>query len=150
MVFRVHAQRIVSELLCLNACVVMGMAGCRGDIAARNGPKRSDAQEIQIETSPRPSPEITVVDPESEEDPTIHRQLTEAIAQDTALKDRDITLKIANGNVRATGYVQDETERRRINDLAMAVPGVKSIANALRVSDSSQLPAPSSPRIGNP
>jgi osmotically-inducible protein OsmY len=142
MAFRVHFQRILWELLSLNTCVVLGTAGCRGDMAARDDPKQDAAQEIQIETSPRPSPEITAIDPESEMDQAIRRQLTEAIVQDPVLKDRDITLKIENGNVRATGDVQSETERRRINDLAMAVAGVKSIANALRVSDGSPLPAP--------
>ena len=56
------------------------------------------------------------------------------IEQDPALKDRAISFNVDNGDITVTGTVRTETERQRINELAMHVAGVKSVANALRVS----------------
>jgi len=38
-------------------------------------------------------------------------------------------------DVTLTGDVKTEPERRKANELVMNVPGVKSVANALRVSE---------------
>ena len=48
---------------------------------------------------------------------------------------RDISFIVANGDVSVTGIVRTEEERTRINDLAMDIDGVKSVANALRVAE---------------
>ena len=48
---------------------------------------------------------------------------------------REISFIVANGNVSVTGTVRTEEERRKINDLAMNIGGVKSVANALRVEE---------------
>ncbi|RPI51526.1 MAG: BON domain-containing protein, partial [Acidobacteria bacterium] len=42
---------------------------------------------------------------------------------------------VRNGDVSVTGTVRSEGERRKINDLAMNITGVKSVANALRVEE---------------
>lgn len=57
-----------------------------------------------------------------------------AIAQDPALKERPISFTVDNGDVTVTGTVRTETERQKINELALHINGVKSVANALRVS----------------
>ena len=71
---------------------------------------------------------------ESESDGLIRRQVRAAIDRDPELKDRAITFAIDNGDITVTGSVKTETERQKINELAMQVSGVKSVANALRVS----------------
>ena len=72
---------------------------------------------------------------ESEADKTIRQALNTVIEQDPALRDRPISFTVDNnGDITVTGTVRTETERQKINDLAMHVPGVKSVANALRVS----------------
>ena len=57
------------------------------------------------------------------------------IAQDPDLRAREIKFVVANGDVSVIGLVESEDERTRINDLAMRIAGVKSVANALRVAE---------------
>lgn len=73
--------------------------------------------------------------PESAEDRGIRRNLNLAIAQDPSLKERQISFLVSNGDVSVTGIVKSEDERKKINELAMNIVGVKSVANALRVSE---------------
>ncbi len=68
----------------------------------------------------------------------IRRDLTLAIARDVDLANRGITFIVANGDVSVTGIVRTEDERKKVNDLAMNVDGVRSVANALRVAEESQ------------
>ena len=65
----------------------------------------------------------------------IRRDLDLAIARDADLKNRLISFIVANGDVSVTGMVRTEQERRKINDLAMNIGGVKSVANALLVAE---------------
>ena len=66
--------------------------------------------------------------------PTIHptgksaADLNLAISHDDGLKSRDISFIVANGDVSVTGTVRTEEERRKINELAMNIGGVKSVA----------------------
>ena len=70
--------------------------------------------------------------PENPADMSIRRDLNRAIARDTDLRrSAEISFIVANGDVSVTGTVRTETERRKINDLAMNIGGVKSVANAL-------------------
>jgi osmotically-inducible protein OsmY len=78
---------------------------------------------------------IAIAIPENETDRTIRRDLNLAIADDPQLKDRAISFLVRNGDVSVTGTVRSEGERRKINDLAMNITGVKSVANALRVEE---------------
>jgi osmotically-inducible protein OsmY len=73
--------------------------------------------------------------PENAEDRGIRRHLNLAIAHDPSLKDRQISFLVSNGDVSVTGVVKSEDERKRINELALNIAGVKSVANALRVSE---------------
>ena len=72
--------------------------------------------------------------PPNPEDRSIRRELTLAIDRDPDLKDRDLSFIVGNGDVRATGVVGSESERERINALALSISGVRSVANAVRVS----------------
>jgi osmotically-inducible protein OsmY len=67
------------------------------------------------------------------EDLAIGRDLKSAIERDPSLRARQIDFVVVNGDVSVTGTVDSEEERTKINDLAMAIGGVKSVANALRI-----------------
>jgi len=73
--------------------------------------------------------------PPSSEDRSIRRELTLAIDRDSTLKERDISFIVSHGDVSVSGIVRSEAERQRINSLALGIPGVKSVANSLRVSE---------------
>jgi osmotically-inducible protein OsmY len=73
--------------------------------------------------------------PETPADNGIRRDLTFAISHDADLKDREISFTVANGDVNVTGIVHTEEERKRINDLAMSIGGVKSVANAVLIAE---------------
>ena len=73
--------------------------------------------------------------PENPADRGIRRNLVLAIDQDADLRGRDIRFVVANGDVSVAGTVRTEEERTKVNELALSIDGVKSIANALRVSE---------------
>ena len=73
--------------------------------------------------------------PDNPADRAIRRDLTLAIARDADLQRRDISFIVTNGDVSVTGVVRTEEERRTVNDLAMNIDGVKSVANALLVAE---------------
>jgi len=77
----------------------------------------------------------TISVPQTPVDLGIRRNLHLAISHDAELRSRDISYIVANGDVSVTGVVRTEEERRRINDLAMNIGEVKSVANALRVAE---------------
>jgi osmotically-inducible protein OsmY len=90
------------------------------------------AEEAVMPAGPEPAAQLTK--PESEADKRIRQEVSAVIEQDPALKDRPISLSVDNGDITVTGTVRTETERQKINELALQVIGVKSVANALRVS----------------
>jgi osmotically-inducible protein OsmY len=73
--------------------------------------------------------------PQNPADMNIRRDLTLAIARNTDLRNRLIRFIVINGDIKVTGNVRTETERRKINDLAMNIGEVKSVANALLVAE---------------
>ncbi len=95
----------------------------------------SESGSASVGGEDEPDEPATAVVPENAEDRAIRRELNSALAQDPHLKDRDISFLVSNGDVSVTGTVGSEDERRRINDIAMGIAGVKSVANALRVEE---------------
>ena len=51
------------------------------------------------------------------------------------LRSRDISFIVSNGDISVTGEVRTEDERKKFNDLAMGIGGVKSVANNLRIAE---------------
>ena len=100
-----------------------------------NTATQEPVQETRAMPAPAPESPATVVVPENPLDRGIRRNLNLAIAEDADLKNRDISFIVTNGDVSVTGTVRTEDERKRINDLAMNIDGVKSVANALRVAE---------------
>lgn len=73
--------------------------------------------------------------PDNPADREIRRHLHFAISHDDGLKSRDINFIVANGDVSVTGMVRTEQERKKINELAMGIGGVKSVANGLLIAE---------------
>jgi osmotically-inducible protein OsmY len=68
-------------------------------------------------------------------DRSIRLQLGKLFAQEPDLKRHSITFDVENGNVTLKGDVDSEVQRRKARDIAMDIPGVRSVANAVRVSE---------------
>ncbi len=120
-------------LLIASVTVAASMA-CGADTSTQelDGP-----QSTHVALAYRPpavEPDTVALVPQNPADRSIRRVLSFAIDRDPGLKDRGISFIVSNGDVSVTGLVRTEDERERINELAMAIPDVKSIANALRVS----------------
>jgi osmotically-inducible protein OsmY len=128
MVFTPRADRVW-----LTVVVVAGATtvwGCREQPAAQV----VATTQQPVHTRPAQATVPPVAAPESDADRTIRRELDTAIDQDPALKDRPISFTVEAGDITVTGAVRTEAERQRINELALHINGVKSVANALRVS----------------
>ena len=97
----------------------------------RPAPAAEPSQEGRLETAASPSSLL----PHNPADRSIRHDLALAIDRDSDLKTRDINFIVSNGDVSVSGTVRSEGERRRMNELAMNIPGVRSVANALRVSE---------------
>ena len=110
-------------------------AGCGADTSTQE----RTHEPLRVEAAPvapaEPATSSAVAVPENPIDRTIRRGLSSAIAGDADLKHREISFIVTNGDVNVTGTVRSEEERRKINDLAMNIDGVKSVANGLRVEE---------------
>ena len=115
-------------LLALLVSLGVLTAACACDTATTTEPARSEHLGTSGSTRATPSPNN-----ETAEDRSIRRDLHRALTADADLRGRDINFTVSNGDINVTGTVNNEAERQRINDIAMAIPGVKSVANGLRV-----------------
>ncbi len=113
-------------LLCVIAVGVS--VACGVDTSTEERPRESASDVHRTPGTP-----ATIAVPENPADRAIRRDLSRAIAQDAELKQREISFIVSNGDVNVTGMVHTEDERRKINELAMNIGGVKSVANGLRV-----------------
>jgi osmotically-inducible protein OsmY len=116
-------------LIVTGAIAILTIPGCGANTSTRerqpDPPTRVEAVVQQQAGSSRQNPV----------DMGIERDLKLAIAHDAELRVRQINFAVADGDVSVTGTVKTEEERTRINDLAMRIGGVKSVANALRVAE---------------
>lgn len=111
------------------AAVVVSI-GCGADTSARQGPQTGIPGRAEAVAS-----SVAISVPQNPADVKIRRDLNLAIARDTDLRNRLISFIVTNGDVSVTGTVRTEMERQKINDLAMNIGGVKSVANALLVAE---------------
>jgi hypothetical protein len=119
----------MARLVYLVAVAATVGIGCGANTATQERQPDPPKEAVHV---PEP-PAIAV--PENPGDRGIWRDLGLAIARDADLHNRAIRFSVTNGDVSVTGIVRTEEERARINDLAMAIDGVKSVANALRVEE---------------
>jgi len=119
-------------LLVAKAGIVMSAcAACSVDTSTE---ARKPSAAVAAEQPAAAAP-AAVATPQNPADRNIRRNLVLAIDGDSELRERDISFIVANGDVSVTGLVRTEDERKKINDLAMNIDGVKSVANALRVEE---------------
>jgi osmotically-inducible protein OsmY len=121
-------------LIVLAAATAAAMA-CREETAAQPPDSAQYADDEMSRTKVATDPQPSALVPPIASDRSIRRELNLAIDRDPELKDRSLSFIVGNGDVRVTGVVRNESERERINALALSIPGVKSIANAVRVSE---------------
>jgi BON domain-containing protein len=123
------SRHVHSSWLAVLVATAFACSGCREQPSAQAAAIPQHADETR-------QTDTTTAEPESEADRVIRQELDAVIEHDSALKNRAIRFKVAAGDVTVTGIVGTETERQKINELAMQVNGVKSVANAVRVSPS--------------
>lgn len=105
--------------------------GCSANTATQ---ERRERQPVPLRAQAVSTPAPLTL-PDTPADRSIRRDLSLAIARDADLHNREISFRVTNGDISVTGLVRTEDERRKINDLAMNIDGVKSVANALRVAE---------------
>ena len=118
----------------LGVGVVLAVSASCGPGTVSQEPERPSAPQAGTPAPPDHPTAVAAVVPENAEDRGIRRNLSLAIAQDPSLKERQISFLVSNGDVSVTGVVGSERERKKVNELAMSITGVKSVANALRTS----------------
>lgn len=115
--------------------VVTASIGCGASTSSQEaepgGPKTAATASPD---APAGTPAAIAV-PENPADKGIRRELNLALSRDEALKHRDISFIVSNGDVSVTGRVRTEEERKRINELALNIGGVKSVANAVLIAE---------------
>ena len=115
--------------------IVLASGGCSANTATQERPQERQRQATAPDNDNRiKSPSPTGI-PESPTDRLIRRDLNLSISHDADLKHRDISFIVTNGDISVTGIVRTEDERRKINDLAMNIDGVKSVANAVLIAE---------------
>jgi len=115
------------------ALAVSSSAGCGASTATQErGPDTSTHPSLRTDV---PAVISTIAVPQNPVDRHIRRALNLAITQDAHLQNRAISFIVTNGDVSVTGTVRTEDERRKINDMAMNIGGVKSVANALLIAE---------------
>jgi hypothetical protein len=123
---------VISRIPCVAlaaASFVLVTNGCRATGGSQEAPEPT-APTVQAPWGASANSART----ETDLDRTIRVQLDKSFADEPSLKDRDISFSVDGGDVTLTGTVRSETARRKANEVAMNVPGVRSVANALRVS----------------
>jgi osmotically-inducible protein OsmY len=101
---------------------------------------RTRAAEIAaaaVGTSGRVLNEVTVRglndDTADDLDDEIADTLNDTINKDATLEQRDIEIAVTNGMVAITGEVATADEKAQVERLARAAPGVKDVANGLKI-----------------
>jgi hypothetical protein len=123
--------------LVATAISILALAACRANIG---GQELSPAAAVQTTAPPSvphaPAQPPAAVQPhaETDVDRAVHTELDRAFALDANLKDQAISAMVDGGDVTLTGSVQTAKEREKANEVAMNVPGVRSVANVLKVS----------------
>jgi osmotically-inducible protein OsmY len=102
--------------------------------------ERSRAEEVAgavVGTSGRVLNELTVKGlndtTAGDLDGDIRKNLDRMIDNDPTLKQRDINFEVTNGMVAIKGDVRSADEKTRVGEMTKAAPGVKDVANGLRI-----------------
>ena len=130
---RVFALEITGDMWTRSLVLAVFAIGSVPGFVATHPDRPTDhvpAAAIAIDASPaRPD------SPESDVERDIRVLLARALADDLMLHDSEISFRVRGTDILLDGEVKSETARRRINDIAIAVPGVRSVSNAVRVAE---------------
>ena len=110
----------------------------KGTVASMS--ERSRAEEVAdavVGTSGRVLNELTVKglnDTTADDlDGAIRKNLDRMIDNDPTLKQRDINFEVTTGMVAIKGEVRSASEKNRVGEMTKAAPGVKDVANGLKI-----------------
>lgn len=95
------------------AATALSLAGCAGMIGGQGGPTRTAGQAI--------------------DDVTIGTKMKTALAADPELSAIKINVDTTQGHVRLRGEVKSMALRRKAEDMARKIEGVKSVDNQLMI-----------------
>jgi BON domain-containing protein len=107
------------------------LGACRANLSSQ---EQTPAPKVYTIAVARQKPAAARAHLENDVDRAIRIELEGVLSRDPMLKDQDINFIVDGGDVTTTGHVKTIQERERVNQLAMGVPGVRSVSNALRVS----------------
>jgi CBS domain-containing protein len=71
-------------------------------------------------------------------DARIHEDVCERLTDDPHVDASEIEVRVENGEVTLSGTVPDRSAKRRVEDIAEGVPGVRHVQNDLRIQGQSQ------------
>lgn len=106
-------EGVIMKALIIAAATALGLAGCAGMIGGPGGPTRTAGQAI--------------------DDVTIGTKMKSALAADPELSALKINVDTTQGHVRLRGEVKSVALRRKAEDMARKIEGVKSVDNQLLV-----------------
>jgi len=114
---------------------IVHLKGTVGSMAERS--RAEEVADAVVGTSGRVLNELTVKglnDTTADDlDGDIRKNLDRIIDNDPTLKQRDINFEVTNGMVAIKGDVRSADEKNRVGEMTKAAPGVKDIANGLRI-----------------
>jgi hyperosmotically inducible periplasmic protein len=103
----------IMKTLIIAAATALALAGCAGMPGGQGGPTRTVGQAV--------------------DDATIGTKMKTALAADPELSALKINVDTTQGNVRLRGEVKSAALRRKAEDMARKIEGVKSVDNQLMV-----------------
>jgi hypothetical protein len=131
-------MRTLDFLAVAAAVLTLALGGCRANVVGQEASRAATAQPIAAPSSHHApghrAPSATQTRVESDADRAVRGELDRAFARDANLKGQNVIFTVDSGDVTLTGNVKTEKEREKANEVAINVPGVRSVANALRVS----------------
>lgn len=75
-------------------------------------------------------------------DTSIREELCERLTHDPAIDPSDVEVVVGEGEVLLVGTVDDRETKRRLEDVAYAVPGVREVNNLVRIGSPIRAPRP--------
>jgi len=97
--------------------LAIGLSGC----------EKSEKSTSEKKSESTAAAEITDLD--------IATQVKSALTEDNTLGVSDITVTVSNGDVRLTGFVDNEVQLEHALDVARSVPGVRSVKSELNLKE---------------
>ena len=95
--------------------LILAQAGCASLIVSRPGGGQAAGSSI------------------SREDARITNQINSSLVREPGISSLDVQVSTHQGIVTLKGYVSGQKKKNRATDIAVSIPGVKSVRNQLRM-----------------